>query len=173
MTIENKIFTESKRLKEIVESHNWTLYDVTRPKGYNDIKYEWDELEKENPAQEYQIEHNYLFVPIPKKGETLKKAHSQVLEGIAASLVIHNPDEDRWLSLTVKKKPIDELTGNSATALFTRLFFVDECAYVTTPGDSPELDFVAIKYDCLIDTFEKYFSIFPPKLVVEIYTEQE
>ena len=151
-----RIYSESSRLKEIIEGHGWTLFDATLPKNKN-RPYSWDQLERRGVANQFEIGHNYIFAPIPKNGETLRQAYS-VTKGLGPSLTIENPNDERWLSLEVLGK------SNGVVALFSRLFFHQECAFVTSAKtrELPNPDFVAIKYDRLIDTFEKYFRIVTP-----------
>jgi len=118
----------------------------------------WEEMDKMTPADKYVVGHNYLFVPIPKNEETLRQSYTPT-KGLGPSLTISNPDEDRWLSLEVQKK------ANGNVALFSRLFMHEECAFVSSPETTylPNPDFVAIRYDKLVDTFRKYFKIVSPE----------
>ena len=151
-----KIFPESKDLKGIIEGHNWTLYDVSNPPEGR--AYTWEEIEKMTRPTEYQVEHQYLFVPIPKNGQTLREAYSPT-KGLGPSLKIDSINDDRWVALTVSEKT------NGNVALFTRLFMHKECAFLSSPETIylPNPDFVGIKYDKLIDTFKRYFRIVSPK----------
>lgn len=69
--MDKKIFPESSRLKEIIEKHKWTLY---QGKPVNRRAPDFEELLQFDPATEYQIGKYYLFVPIPKDGQSLREA---------------------------------------------------------------------------------------------------
>ena len=150
-------YPKSNRLKEIIESHRWTLFDTTLSKKRH-RPYSWEESERMGAACQFDVGRNYVFAPIPQNGQTLRQAYT-LTKGLGPSLTIENPDDERWLSLEVLTK------RNGVVALFTRLFFHEECAFVTSP-ETRELtnpDFVAIRYDKLIDTFQRYFRIVTPE----------
>ncbi len=149
-------FAQSSRLKEIIDSHDWQLYDVSNPS--KEGAYKWEELNKMRPAKKFVLDHNYMFVPKPCEGQTLRDAYA-FTKGLGPSLTIENPDDDRWLSLQVQRKI------NGTVALFSRLFFYQECAVATSPKSYylHDPDFVAVRYDKLIETFEKYFRIVKPE----------
>ena len=155
----SKIFPESKSLKEIIESHNWQLYDVTNPP--ENRAYTWEEIEKKAPAGQFEIGHNYLFVPIPKKGETLRQAYTPT-KGLGPSLIVEDAeDETKWAGIYnvsgryYEKKPI----------LFTRLGFDSDFLVAFTPKTifMPESDIVGMIYPNVIDNFRKYFRIVSPE----------
>jgi hypothetical protein len=156
MTKMKGVFPQSRELKNIIEDRNWTLYDVSNPPEGR--AYMWEEMDKMTPANQYEVGHNYLFVPIPKKGQTLRQAYTPT-KGLGPSLTIEDPDDERWLSLKVQPK------SNGIVALFSRLFMLEECAFVTIPKTYYLLnpDFVAIRYDRLVDTFRRYFRIVSPE----------
>lgn len=149
-------FPRSRDLKEIIESHNWTLYDVSNPPEGR--AHTWEELDNLTPADQYEVGHNYLFVPIPKQGQTLREAYTPT-KGLGPSLSIINPDDDRWVALKVQRK------SNGDVALFSRLFMPEDFALVSSPEMiySPNPDIVAIKYEELVDTFRRYFRIVSPE----------
>jgi hypothetical protein len=152
------IFSESKNLAKIIEYHNWRLYDVTdAPK---DRAYTWEELEKMIPSEQFEMDHNYLFTPIPKKGETLRQAYS-VTKGLGPSLLIKNIDEKRWAGISLVTNNYNE----KRPILFTRLGFGSDCLVLFTPKTFiiPYSDAVGIWYPEVIDTFSKYFRIVSPE----------
>lgn len=156
MTKMKGAFPQSRELKDIIESYDWTLYDVSNPpKGR---AHTWEEMDKMSPAEQYEVGHNYLFVPILKKRQTLRQAYTPT-KGLGPSLSIDDPNDDRWLSLEVQKKT------NGNVALFSRLFMHEDCAFVSSPETDylPNPDFVAIRYDKLVDTFRRYFRIVLPE----------
>jgi len=155
------VFPQSSELKKIIESYDWTLYDISNPPEGR--TFTWEELDKKSPAEQYEIGHVYLFVPIPKKGQTLREAYTPT-KGLGPSLRIEDPDNERWVSADVQiRSGFDNVRGY--VALFSRLLFHEECACVTNPKTDylPNPDFVAIRYDRLVDTFRKYFRVVLPE----------
>ena len=153
------IFPQSRELKEIIEKYDWTLIDVSNPpegRAYN-----WRELDKKQPTEQFEIGHQYMFVPIPEQGHTFSDAYVNT-EGLGPSLRIEDPNDERFLSLDISPKNI------GVVALFSRLIFAKECGFVTCPKtyDLPNPDFVAVSYDELVDTFRKYFTITPPEAFI-------
>ena len=149
-------FSQSKNLKEIIESHKWTLYDVSdTPEGR---AHTWEEIDSMTPAGIYKVGHNYLFVPIPKPGETLRQAYT-LTKGLGPSLTIDDPNDDMWLSIVVQKK------SNGNVALFSRFFLHEKCAVFSSPETVyvRDPDFVAVRYDKLVDTFRRHFRIVLPE----------
>ena len=71
----NGVYNQSKELKSVIENYNWTLYDTTTAQNDNRA-FTWEELSQSKPAEHYETGHNYLFVPIPKEGQTLRQAYS-------------------------------------------------------------------------------------------------
>jgi hypothetical protein len=155
------IFPEGNELKKVIESYDWTLYDVSNPPEGR--AFTWEELDKKSPVKQFEIDHQYLFVPIPKKGQTVREAYIST-KGLGPSLMIENPDDERYVSLIVKaKSKLDCKRG--CVALFSRLVFDERFAYVTSPETDylPDPDLVAIKYDKLVDTFRRYFRVILPE----------
>jgi hypothetical protein len=150
-------FSQSKELREIIERFEWTLYDVTRPKG---IAFKWEGLEGESPADQYDLDHHYLFVPVPKKGQTPKDAYS-VTMGLGPSLLVEDHEDERWDGLRIDKATYEL----GIPIAFTRLWFHKECLVAFTPQTDfyPDPDDIGIKYERVIDTFEKYFRIITPE----------
>ena len=149
------VFPQSRELKKIIGSHDWTLYDMYTT---DESVYTWEEIEKKAPAEQYEIGHNYLFVPIPKNNRTLKEEYA-LTKGLGPSLTIGNTKDERWLFLEVQIK------DNGNIALFSRLFFGEDCVLGFSPETDylPNPDIVGIKYDKLVDTFENYFRIVLPE----------
>ena len=156
MTKMKGTFPQSRDLKDIIESHEWTLYDVSNPPERR--AHTWEEMDKMTPADQYKVGHNYLFVPIPKNGQTLRQAYTPT-KGLGPSLSIDDPNDDRWLSLQVQRK----VNGN--VALFSRLFMENDFAVASSPKTVylPEPDVVIMKYDKLVDTFRRHFRIVSPE----------
>ena len=149
-------FQDSKELKYLIEKDKWTLYDVSNPpKGR---AYTWEELEKRNPAESYEIGHQYLFVPIPKQGHTLREAYTPT-KGLGPSLTIENPDDEIWAGLEVQHKSIGLI------AIFTRLFMTPRYSMLSSPETELLIqpDLVAVRYERLLEAFQKYFRIVEPE----------
>lgn len=76
----NQIFPDSKNLKQIIERHELTLYDVTIPPSRRN-PLTWEEIEIKEPAQYYEAFHQYQLLPTPKRGKRLRdlffKSHSE------------------------------------------------------------------------------------------------
>ncbi len=138
------IFPESKTLKEIIEQHKWTLYDVSQ---------------SDQVLDQYQVMGTYLFAPKLKQGQTLTDVAVELYSS-TPSLKIEDPNDKRWLSLSVSPKRVED-AGQYGLIFFYTISFGEECAFVTTPErpGMPEPDWVAISYDHLVDTFRKYFKI--------------
>lgn len=163
-------FPQSKQLKELIESHGWTLYDISQSFEQG-VKPEWNDLERQGPAGEFMFGGHYLFAPIPKEDQSLRDAYS-VTKGLGPSLLIDDRHHERWRSLyvtskgnTIYWKGREPSTGR--IALFSRLSFNNSmgdggeenvCAW-TPDVVHPDPDFVAIRSHLALDTFQKYFRI--------------
>ena len=153
-------FAQGRELIDIIESHDWLLYDVTYAQK-EDRAFTWEELEETCPATQLEMEHQYLFVPKPKDGETLRDAYS-VTKGLGPSLTIEDHNDDKWRSLSVSPKCIPGFV-----AFFSRLFmdYNPDFAVVSSPPTSyyPDPDFVAIPYNKLFEVFRDHFRIVKPE----------
>ena len=156
----SRIFENSKKLKEIVESKDWLLYDTTLPNGRN-YPWSYEELNKKGKAEVFEIGHNYFFVPKPKKNQTLREAYA-VTKGIGPAIVLpsieDHLDMDGEGSWTVNGK---------LTYPFSRLLFEDEFLVAMSP-EQPQfadvkLPLLGIPYRRVIDKFSKYFTILKPE----------
>jgi hypothetical protein len=150
-------FPQSRELKEIIEWYDWTLYDVTRPPK---VAFKWEEMEHQAPAEGYEIGHDYLFVPIPKEGQTPREAYTPT-KGLGPSLLIEDPKDERWDRLYIDRRSFEQ----GRPILFTRLLFEEPCAVAMSPKTAfvPDPDSIGIKYDHLVDTFRRYFRIVLPQ----------
>ena len=153
------IFPQGKELIDIIEGHGWLLYDVTQSLAERRA-FTWEELQDKSPVVHLEQGSNYIFVPKPKMGQTLREAYS-LTKGLGPSLTIENPNDERWLALYVKQKVFP-----GTVALFTRLF-LDDYVVATSPKTiyDPDPDFVAMPYDSVVDTFRKYLRIIQPEEV--------
>jgi len=154
------IYSESQRLKEIVESQGWTLFDATLPKNKN-RPFSWDEFEKVGCSQQFEIGHNYIFAPIPKNGETLRQAYTHT-KGLGPPLLVEDgTDKNRWAGVLA----VTSAYNLKEPILFSRLDFSKDFLVAFSPKirEMPESDVVGIWYPQLIDTFERYFKIVTPE----------
>lgn len=154
-----KIYGQSRILREFIEDHGWNLYDTYQPES-NKRPFKWHEFETKGPAKEFIFGHNYIFAPIPEKDQTLRDAYS-ITKGLGPSLQIGDINEDRWAGVRIINGP-DFYAGKPT--LFSRLDFDPEILVAFTPStrDLPESDVVAMFYPDVIDTFQKRFRIVNP-----------
>ncbi len=154
------IYPESARLKEIIERHEWALFDATLPKKRR-TPFSWDELERKGPVNQFETGCNYLFAPIPKEGQSLRQAYS-LTKGLGPSLLVENgTDETRWAGIHA----VTNFYYLGKPILFTRLDFTPEflAAFSPPTREMPDSDALGIWYPKVIDTFEKYFRIVTPE----------
>jgi hypothetical protein len=151
------IFTQGRELIDVIEGHDWQLYDVTQPTK-QERAFTWEELQDHSPANQLEMGNNYVFVPRPRDGQTLREAYS-VTKGLGPSLTIEDSDDPRWKSLSVGPKVLP-----GWVAFFSRLFLEDDFMVASIPRTEFHLDsdFVAMPYDSVADTFKKYFRIVQP-----------
>jgi phenylpropionate dioxygenase-like ring-hydroxylating dioxygenase large terminal subunit len=157
---------ESAKLKEVIEKQGWTLFLATQPKGRRK-PFTWEEFETNGPAPSYSTGNNYIFAPIPARGQTLRQAYA-VTKGLGPSLVVHNPNEDRWITLYIHPWEHDEggvRAKKGRPIHISRLLFFDEGVAASSPKTryNPDPDMIGIAYPYLIDTFERYFRIVTPQ----------
>jgi len=154
-----EIFPQGRELIEIIERHDWLLYDVTLANKENRA-FTWEELLDQSPASQIEMGNNYIFVPQPMKNQTLREAYS-ITKGLGPSLTIEDSGDPRWRALEVSP---NKLPG--WVALFSRLFFEDH-VIASSPNTAynPEPDIVAMPYSSVVETFEKYFRIVQPEEV--------
>ena len=155
-----KIFPQGRELIDIIEGHDWLLYDVTQS-GKEERAFTWEELQDQAPANQIEIGSNYLFVPQPESGQTLREAYS-ITKGLGPSLTIDNSEDPRWKALSVSPNVLPWWV-----ALFSRLFFEEGYVVASSPITiyPPEPDVVIMPYDSIVDTFKKYFRIVQPEEV--------
>ena len=148
------IFDGSSRLVHIIQQKDWTLYDVT---DYLNLgkPFRWEDLQKNMPAQILEHRSNYVFVPVPKAGESLRDAYS-VTKGLGPSIWVPNPDAHQDMD---GAGPL--IIDGNMVYLFTRLFFEDDGLYATTPRSSqlPQPPCLRMLYRVAVDKFERYFRI--------------
>lgn len=142
-------FKGSKKLADILKRSGWGAYDITDfPAGRAPS---WDELNMLKPVAEFRGGRRYFLAPSATNGQTLRDAYAAT-GGSGPSLQIANPDEDRWVSLDVKSP--------YHLAIFSRLIFDERFLIALVPADaSPYHDFVAIRYEDVVSTFERHYGI--------------
>ncbi len=66
-------FHGDRILADILKWYGWGLYDVTTPASRQE-PLSWDEMEMLDLAHFYHVSHKYSLLPIPKAGDTIRKA---------------------------------------------------------------------------------------------------
>ncbi|MBR9704528.1 hypothetical protein GOV12_03895 [Candidatus Pacearchaeota archaeon] len=152
-------FPESEELIRIVNSHGWSLWDTSIVQCKSSIM-KWNDIEKYGPAQEFLLDHNYIFAPIQENGQSLKDAYS-ITKGLGPSIMIDDPSEERWRTLYIPDW-YNKKQGNPIP--ISRLIFFPEAAAATSAEtrDNLDPDVIGISYPHLIDTFQKHFRIIHP-----------
>jgi len=144
----------TKDLRQIVESHGWTFYQI--PPACPP----WDEVERRGPAEHLEVGHQCVFTPISKRGQSLREAYS-VTKGLGPSLLI----DPNW-------EGIEDICKGTSTIerddeiLFTRIWFPNpRCSVLISPKsrDNPDPSAVQIKMDYTLETFRRYFRIVRPE----------
>ena len=145
-------FTEE--LREIVESHNWTFYQIpNNPPS-------WEEIESRRPAKHLEVGHYCIFATIPSAGQTLRQAYS-LTKGLGPSLLI----DPTWEGIRESYKGSSSVEYDDEI-LFSRLWFSNpNSAVVISPKTRDNYDPSAaeIKMPFVVETFRKYFRIVPPE----------
>lgn len=132
------VFYPSEKLREIVESRGWTLYEITDSSEGNEPA----DLEKRGPAKGYfRFGRDYMFMPIPEEGETLEEAANKVM-------------------FEQKQGPALDIQGTIIP--FTRIEFGRDMARVCSPPPlHPGAEF-SYNGDYFIKIFENCFFIQTP-----------
>jgi len=161
-TKEGYLFPESKRLLEIVESHDWLLFDSTQPEGRED-PLTWAEFEANGSVKEFEIGRNYIFAPRPKQQQSLRDAYA-VTMGLGPCIRLNSLDEHI---------DMDGIRGvfinNRLTYFFTRLIFdvyEGRSAVIATSAPTritPNPPSLIIPSEHVIDKFTKHFEIISPE----------
>jgi len=78
---------------------------------------------------------------------------------LGPSLTIENPDDEIWAGLEVQHKSIGLI------AIFTRLFMTPRYSMLSSPETELLIqpDLVAVRYERLLEAFQKYFRIVEPE----------
>jgi hypothetical protein len=147
-------YAQSKELKEIIESYNWTLYETNH---FTDA-FTFGELEAKGPAKKYTVGFNYMFTPIKKENESLGYAYS-ITKGFGPIITIENPDDRKWKELIVMPKT------DKIEAFFTRIYFKPDLVVLTTPKKQflKIPDHIGVTYDNFIDMMKTDFKIVTPE----------
>lgn len=162
------VFAQSLELIKIIESHQWTLYDVSDIRAGSVLSL--DELGVRDPVQQFRAGGNYFFAPIPLQGQSLRQAYVQAQ--VQPSLTVEDPADDRWLCLRLSRKPMGYV------ALFSRMIMKEDATAFTSPPVNyfPDPDLVVVRNELLVDTLNKYFKIFrapePPQIEIPLFPEK-
>jgi len=71
-----RIFSDSKNLKNIIESYGWSMYNTTiSPARTEPVT--WDDLNCLDPVQNYEVGCRYTFLPDPEKNQSLSEAYAE------------------------------------------------------------------------------------------------
>lgn len=162
--IENKMLTkfpQSKQLKDLIESHEWSLYDSTVPKGRR-TAFTWEEFQEKGPAKEFVTGNNYIFAPIPKNGETLRQAYSHT-KGVGPCIQLDNIDQHIDMDGDGA-----HIVDGKMTYIFTRLgvkpYRKRDAVGLFTPADAmPNMPVLIIPFEFVLDKFQKHFRIISPE----------
>lgn len=154
-------FPQSRQLKELIESHGWSLYDSTMPERRN-TAFSWEELQKMGTAEEFITGHNYVFAPLPQKKETLKEAYSHT-KGVGPCIQLDNMAEhidmdgdgahivDKKITYIFSRLRVEPYKERNSIGLFT-------------PSDAiPNMPCLIIPFEYVLDKFEKHFKIITPE----------
>ena len=131
----NSTFEQGERLRQIIESHGWTLYEVDETAS-NDP----NELEARGPAESYKIGKEYICWPIPRSGESLDATIVKAIEGV--------------------KVPALDLYNTVVS--FIRINFDTDRAHVLSPPPLPARAEIPYENGNLIRAFEQGFFISSP-----------
>ncbi|MEK6960679.1 MAG: hypothetical protein AABX47_05875 [Nanoarchaeota archaeon] len=155
---------EGRKLIEIIERHDWTLIDITRPTRETFLTDHY--IDTAESATDLVIDHNYLFVPIPRQGQLVSAAYEE-RQGLRPALEIENIYDDRWAG-----ESNVSLKGGRYLAVFNMMLLIPEFngVIVTSPKDSLNAnpDTVGIIRDYLVDSFSRYFRIVQPEDLIRI-----
>lgn len=155
---------DGAKLIEIIERHDWTLLDITRPTRETVLTYKY--LDSTERATQLVIDHNYLFVPIPRQGQLVSAAYEE-RQGLGPALEIENIYDNRWAS-----ESNVSLKGGRYIAVFNMMLLIPgfNGVIVTSPKDglNANPDTVGIVRDYIIDSFERYFRIVQPEDLIGI-----
>jgi hypothetical protein len=154
-------FPQSKELKDLVESHGWSLYDSTIPDGRT-TSFSWEEFEQEGPTKEFVNGRNYLFAPIPIKGISLRQSYANVgcmgpcfqldnmdqhidMDGDRAHIV------DKKITYVFSRLGVEPYKSRDAIGLFT------------PPDAMANMPVLIIPFEYVLDKFQKHFRIITPE----------
>jgi len=154
-------FPQSKQLKELIESHGWTLYDSTLPEG-RDTAFSWEEFQEKSPTEEFVNGHDYIFVPMPQKGETLRKAYSHT-KGLGPCIQLNNMEEHIDMDGDGA-----HIVNEKITYIFTRLAPEpyqnrNAIGLFTPPSAMPNMPCLIIPFEYVLEKFQKHFKIITPQ----------
>lgn len=152
-----KKFAQSKELQGIVKGHDWLLYDVTLPED-RETAWTWEEIQRMKPTKAFEMGHQYMFVPKPQNGQTLRDAYA-VTKGLGPAIVVSSIDDHVDMD---GEGPIT--LNDKLVYIFTRMLFED-MLLLTSPRNivMPRPPKLVIPYRSVVPKFEKYFKIVTPE----------
>jgi len=154
-------FPQSKQLKKLIESHGWSLYDTTLSRGRK-TAFSWKELQEAGVAEEFVTWHNYIFAPLPQKGENLEQAYSHT-NGLGPCMQLNNIEEH----INMDGERVHIVDGK-ITYIFSRLgvepYRSRDTIGLYTPLDAkPDMPALLIPFEYVLEKFQKYFRIITPE----------
>ncbi len=146
------LFHFSRQLREIIESRDWQLYDITSHPGMS-LHLLWPMLEKAAPAGQFEHYHQYIFLPKPERGQTAREVHAAVT-GIWPSVVL--PGLEAHIGLIGDRAIRD---SGAFMYVFTRLSFKEKMLQATSlESEIKNSPILEVPYKLSIKIFEKYFG---------------
>ncbi|OGJ21262.1 hypothetical protein A3K73_05400 [Candidatus Pacearchaeota archaeon RBG_13_36_9] len=153
----DKIFPQSKELKQLIESHEWDLYDSTMPEGR--IKpFTWEEFQERGPAKEFVTGNNYLFAPIPKQGVSLRNSY---INAGCMGLCFQLDNIEQHIDMDGEGAHI---VNGKITYVFSRLGVehyerMAAVSLFTPPSAMPNTPILIIPFRYVLEKFQKHFRI--------------
>ena len=154
-------FPQSEKLKQIIESHGWSLYDSTMPKGRR-APFTFEEFQERQPAKELVTGNNYIFIPIPENRETLREAYSHA-KGLGPCIQLKYLDQHKDMDGAGA-----QIVDGKLTYIFTRLGIHphmdrDIMGLFTPPDAMPDMPILMIPFEYVLEKFQKHFKIISPE----------
>jgi hypothetical protein len=155
----NKIFPESRELIDLIKNHYWDLYDTTRESDDpSKERISWEELQSNGPAEEFVDGNNYIFIPTPIEGESLRQAYENA-RFISPCMQFDNSRKYRYMD---KRKAI--IIDGAPTYLFTRLGVysykgMDTITLFTPQSEIPNRPTLVFPFETALESFQKHFKI--------------
>jgi len=151
-----EIFSQSRELKQIIESYDWFLQDITPCLKNHRVNFEYL-VEKPVPEQ-YEIGHTYLFLPMPKPGESISKAYKETA-GVGPAITVPDFSTSPWLTGFAT---VNQMLGNEPM-LLSAIDFYDEYSKIYDAGKVRQTgEHLCISRSKVADVFRDCFFIIEP-----------